>query len=372
MIALANYGAYGASPRGSTAAKTRYTGEVQEPSTDWYMLEERPYDTRLRRFLAPDSLGPFDRGGLNRYTYCSGDPINRIDPTGHAWMDWLRRHFRSNATAQGSSAEQGASTSGAGTTGIDSGTSTPTAVTTLAAGVRSIVENVAAVGAATLAVGERLPDNSALGILKTASAPSLGTGPRASYYYIGRPPGRLSTYPAGTARQQRNIRLKDPPESIRKVNRRGDPDYKKSWIGVVHPNNPSSVVWAADTTVHLASYLKIFRELMASGFPELTLYTGAHGVPDGRNWDRRTGQRHYLDRKYFEMDAVYVDEINRLLNGRARINTVDIGSLTRDEFRQALSRRGAHIMGFCFGIADEVVAESLNLKTVTLYVRKTP
>lgn len=43
----------------------------------------RTYNPALMRFNSPDSLSPFEAGGLNPYSYCSGDPINNIDPSGH-------------------------------------------------------------------------------------------------------------------------------------------------------------------------------------------------------------------------------------------------------------------------------------------------
>ena len=39
----------------------------------------------LMRFNAPDDLSPFGAGGINSYAYCGCDPINRVDPSGHAF-----------------------------------------------------------------------------------------------------------------------------------------------------------------------------------------------------------------------------------------------------------------------------------------------
>lgn len=73
-------------PEGAIAG---YTGEHCEPLTGWYIAAgNRPYDPVLMCFLSPDSHSPFGRGGLNAYAYCSGDPINRIDPDGHSWVGW--------------------------------------------------------------------------------------------------------------------------------------------------------------------------------------------------------------------------------------------------------------------------------------------
>lgn len=43
----------------------------------------RWYLPSLMRFNAPDSHSPFAAGGINLYGYCVGDPVNRVDPTGH-------------------------------------------------------------------------------------------------------------------------------------------------------------------------------------------------------------------------------------------------------------------------------------------------
>lgn len=44
----------------------------------------RAFSPGLMRFQSPDNLSPFGKGGHNCYAYCSGDPVNYTDPTGHA------------------------------------------------------------------------------------------------------------------------------------------------------------------------------------------------------------------------------------------------------------------------------------------------
>ncbi|ALS62200.1 RHS repeat-associated core domain-containing protein [Pandoraea norimbergensis] len=44
----------------------------------------RMYDPEHCRFQSPDTLSPFDMGGIAAYVYCHGDPLNYHDPSGHA------------------------------------------------------------------------------------------------------------------------------------------------------------------------------------------------------------------------------------------------------------------------------------------------
>ncbi|MCU7236537.1 RHS repeat-associated core domain-containing protein [Pseudomonas peradeniyensis] len=62
-----------------------FNGECVEPVTACYLLGNgyRAYSPVLMRFHSPDSWSPFGRGGLNAYVYCSADPINYSDPSGH-------------------------------------------------------------------------------------------------------------------------------------------------------------------------------------------------------------------------------------------------------------------------------------------------
>ena len=89
QAAMPVYGAWGTARSGEALGRTGFAGEVREPGSDLYPLGSRLYSPRLRRFLSADPLSPFGEGGLNRYAYCGGDPVNRIDPTGNSWLDWL-------------------------------------------------------------------------------------------------------------------------------------------------------------------------------------------------------------------------------------------------------------------------------------------
>ncbi|MGE8480115.1 MAG: RHS repeat-associated core domain-containing protein [Pseudomonas shirazensis] len=79
------YTAYGHSAsQPSTLSLLGFNGECIDPA-ELYILGNgyRSHNPRLMRFLSPDSLSPFGKGGLNSYAYCGADPVNFTDPSGH-------------------------------------------------------------------------------------------------------------------------------------------------------------------------------------------------------------------------------------------------------------------------------------------------
>ncbi|SEC66962.1 RHS repeat-associated core domain-containing protein [Pseudomonas mohnii] len=92
------YSAYGEqSAQQEVASALGFNGQLREAKLGWYLLGNgyRAYNTRLMRFHSPDSWSPFGGGGLNAYMYCVGDPVNRVDPTGHIW-DVIKLFAREN------------------------------------------------------------------------------------------------------------------------------------------------------------------------------------------------------------------------------------------------------------------------------------
>lgn len=84
------YTVHGAESANDENGPYGFAGERREELTGWYIPSGyRPYDPIVMGFLSPDSDSPFGQGGLNPYAYCSGDPVNRIDPSGHGWLTWL-------------------------------------------------------------------------------------------------------------------------------------------------------------------------------------------------------------------------------------------------------------------------------------------
>ncbi|MNJ41332.1 tRNA nuclease WapA precursor [compost metagenome] len=85
-----HYSTHGAEQEEAANGPYGYTGERREPLSGWYIpAGYRPYDPIIMGFISPDSESPFGRGGINPYAYCAGDPVNRIDPDGHAWWNWV-------------------------------------------------------------------------------------------------------------------------------------------------------------------------------------------------------------------------------------------------------------------------------------------
>ena len=80
------YSPYGHHPGESgISSLLGFNGEHRDSVTGYYLLGNgyRAFNPVLMRLNSPDSLSPFDEGGINAYAYCEGDPVNSLDPSGH-------------------------------------------------------------------------------------------------------------------------------------------------------------------------------------------------------------------------------------------------------------------------------------------------
>ncbi|MFJ4064112.1 RHS repeat-associated core domain-containing protein [Pseudomonas sp. NPDC089996] len=79
--------------RAPPAPGLAFCGQYRDLLTGSYPLGKgrRFYSPTLMRFMTPDSLSPFSKGGINAYVYCGADPVNRHDPSGAFWLSVLLR-----------------------------------------------------------------------------------------------------------------------------------------------------------------------------------------------------------------------------------------------------------------------------------------
>ena len=92
------YDAYGNTTitgKQTTANELAYTGGVYDKTTEEYYLNARYYDPADGRFLTQDTYRGEDTQAntWNLYSYCGGNPVNYVDPSGHKlfpdarWID---------------------------------------------------------------------------------------------------------------------------------------------------------------------------------------------------------------------------------------------------------------------------------------------
>lgn len=76
-----------------------FTGEFYDPSSNLVYLSARFYNPETGNFMTEDTIDGFDDEiqTLNRYMYCTNNPLNYTDPTGH-WGGAKHREFTQKAT----------------------------------------------------------------------------------------------------------------------------------------------------------------------------------------------------------------------------------------------------------------------------------
>jgi len=88
------YFPFGLTRTGSVNTTKEFTGQRLD-STGLYYYNARYYDPQIGRFISPDATGQklTDPQTLNRYSYCSNNPLKYTDPSGHSPRAWLNAMY---------------------------------------------------------------------------------------------------------------------------------------------------------------------------------------------------------------------------------------------------------------------------------------
>ncbi|MEX1826490.1 RHS repeat-associated core domain-containing protein [Luteibacter sp. CQ10] len=328
------YGAYGGDD-GFFGAHIAFAGEYRDADTGWYRLGERFYSPVLRRFLGPDPESPMAHGGVNRYGYCAGDPVNRIDPTGNAWWSWLA-------------------------------SATDDVLATISAPAMSSITRASTDEATARATqgGGRLARRRASDI---APIPGQRHGFRAGHS----PPKRGAGSSHGGHAPEPGILLHKglryvPADRLRRID--GKVSIVPRWQDYAHIEKPQSIHWVSDSEIFgfdLRELMPRIRQhaVNGEGSSDIYIYSGVHGSIDGNNWTqdvRRSGpvSFHTSDRN---------NAFGYELLSDHSVTVEDIAAVSRREMKRRMRRRGHHVHAYCFSMADNLVMKKLGIAVASVY-----
>ena len=392
-----NYDVYGQRELDVDGARTGFVGEVAEADSGHYFLGDRIYAPSLRRFLSCDTVSPFGAGGLNRYAYCAGDPLNRVDPTGNSWLPVLFSALGFIGALAGAIATGGALSGAVAAAGggLAAAVSTPTTVALTAAMVAdtvSIVAETASIvalankedGLATMFGMLALGSGIASVGLSTAVTGLLRTSRFVGSSNLGNRWRTQLTRADDPARVGQASDLKAPPEPVHppknriKVFQELDPKTGESvpheyvtpnFTSHVHPSNRSSRHFVLDATAK-SDYARAALHGIASarkGDPGTRIYihSGGHGAWTGDL--RASGAHARPDARLLGEDVGSLEEWQDIVGDNYRVTIIDQTAFSNAEYRDVLRLSGMHVHLSCYSAADGFLMTELNLGVVPVY-----
>lgn len=375
------YGAHGESIVSGHMARLAYAGEIMESDTSWYLLGNRLYSPALRRFLGPDPESPFNDGGVNRYVYCSGDPINRIDPGGDAWTDWLMAGLAVGLSVLGTIFSAGAlagTVAAAG--GFVAALSAPGIVATAAAATLDVVSTVASVGSIASMATRDQKANSIFGWVGMAagmgSAAATVTAAKQGAFGVA----RGATQGAGAARRASTASsasisstssagarsaasASTGTSTLGKVasavslTRAPMPAITSSASARIQRRHSTGSLVTPDATTSRPQLRRALSGLGADGVKATTLYTGLQGS--------RQGFRNPHARSERPSGSLYRDTLEAAeqagTSAGVKVAAADMTTLTKEQVRRRLSEDDIHVVVSGHGLIDEVTMQALNM-----------
>ncbi|QFZ21404.1 RHS repeat-associated core domain-containing protein [Saccharothrix syringae] len=360
------YTAYGSRSVSRTAdaagaSALGYDGERVDPALGWSYLGNgyRAYSPALMRFTAPDSESPFGAGGINPYAYCLGDPVNRVDPSGHlSWQAWLAIGLGVAGLALTVVTGGLAIAAAGGVVAAVSAAST----TTLVVGALGVASDVTAIVGGALE--EASPKaSSVLGWV------SLGTGLAGLAEAGVRMAGRLS----GLARRSPEL-AEDLGRSTRSALRSHDTDVV--WAEVVPDerqyddltrfkyvrNRGRRRVWLTKYAIY-GDAIRPYVESALRRRRPLTILSGTHGGTFGYRTTRSAA------RGFFNDDWAMVNSLREQRGfPRGLIKVVDTSGLSWRGLRRILHGDREVIAAFCHSRNDVAIRRILGLDADVSYV----
>jgi RHS repeat-associated protein len=366
---------------GNNTPRLAYAGEAREKGPHGYLLGGRCYSPVLRGFLTPDAASPFGDGGLNRYAYCAADPVNRVDPTGNAWWEWLLAGAGLVLSVAGAIASGGALVGAVGAAGgAMAALGTSAGATAAAAATLDIVSVAAGLGSiATMATGaskagaifgwvglgaglaSMAAGAAAWRLMGHARFPGRGGGSKALKANIHETPSFMEEIlpaPPTSEGAPRVIEFSaanidasrfDVRTSVRSGTSVGARPQMYRFEAAAYPG---AVHYGVDTPIrdhHVARTAKKVADEHPAG--NLHYYYGSHGRLLGENWAVEQGSLVRLG-GLEEPRLRTQEDIVHYLSGKfgERFKAENLASVA--DLRALYARPGAHIHAYCCSAAD--------------------
>jgi RHS repeat-associated protein len=377
------YGSYGETVASLHVARVAFAGEVTERETGWYLLGNRLYSPVLRRFLAPDPESPFSNGGFNRYIYCSGDPVNRIDPTGNAWTDWLASGLMLGLTVVGSVLSAGALTAplaaatsagmtaaaaGAGVAGsVAAAVATPGVVAASIAATMDVYSTVAAVGSIASMATHNQQASTIFGWISMGTGIASGASAVTAAKQISSTSTKAfatrgaASATSGTRRASNTATAQTTVSAVRAT----APVLASSASSRTDTRGSTRGLVTRDATTSLPQMKQALAGLKADGANQTTLLFGTRGSREA--FRNPHGKRRQPREGLFRADTQRVAQAGA--SAGVKVDAIDMNLATKEQLRRRLSEDGIHVAVSGHGLVDPVTLTSLNMPdTVSDYL----